>query len=497
MDRILILLSADCYQDVERALASARDNAAAPQRLTYGLVLREEPDADAQRAMQALGAVLFLAPAEDAWASAPALWQGEGYILMAHSAMRFTRHWDMGLLTALRRCHTETPLTAVLTGFLPSPADPVDAVAPVAAEAFDEGGCLCFHKGTPLRYAREPQLAAFLHPSFCFAPAAFFQAMATEEPPLFLAAFRQKWTLFTLHKPLLHLAWDLPLAPCPIPPEEGRASGLARFGLKFSMKLESRQLSAMARTGIFTADLSFPMRVPVMVHLQEAMRDFLNRRSPLNPLCVTAYLSLPMPGESLPDEEMSRFRRLAALKNLALLCFADGDTARRLMPILPNVLEYKRRYGLPLEVDVRPEDALNFLRLSKPFLLSQGREKFLSHSHYAWIDFGYLRYPVYERAALDWEALCTDKIVLAQVNQQPDTSMLVVPEARLNALCQEVQRRCEESLAQRRALPKEEELWRAMLHDLPDWFTPVELPARHALLDLTMMSREEEFHVLA
>ena len=103
------------------------------------------------------------------------------------------------------------------------------------------------------------------------------------------------------------------MMPCAIPTEEGRASGLARFGLKFSMKLESRQLSAMARTGIFTADLSFPMRVPAMVRLQEAVRDFANRRSQLNPLCVTAYLTLPVPGESLPDEEMSRFGRLAAL----------------------------------------------------------------------------------------------------------------------------------------------------------------------------------------
>ena len=497
MDRILILMAADCYQDADRALRSARDNAAAPQRLSYGILLREEPDEDTLREMQALGTVLFLAPADGPWQAVTTLWQGEGFVLLGHPAMRFSRHWDMGLLSALRRCHTEEPMSAVLTGFPPTPADPVDAVSPVAAEGFDEAGRLCLRKGTPLRYAKEPLLSAFLNPTFCFAPSGFFQDMATEEEPLFLAAFRRKWTLFTLHKPLIHLSWDCPPTPCAIPVEEGRASGLSRFGLKFSMKLESRQLSAMARTGVFTADLTFPTHVPVMVRLQEALREMANRRSGLNPLCVTAYLTLPTPGESLPEEEMSCFSRLAALRSLALLCFADGDVARRLMPIMPNVLEYKRRYGLPLQMEIRPADAMNFLQLSKPFMLAQGREKFLSHSHYAWIDFGYLRYPVYERASLDWEALCTDKIVLATVNQQPDTSMIVVPEHMLGDLCQEVLSRCEAALSQRHALPREAELWHELLHDRPDWFSPVELPARRALLDLTMMSREEEFHVLA
>ena len=497
MDRILILMPADCYQDADLALRSARDNAAAPQRVSYGILLQEEPDEDALRDMQALGTVLFLAPAGDPWQAVSALWQGEGFVMMGHPAMRFARHWDMGLLSALRRCHTEEPLSAVLTGFLPAPSDPVDAVSPVAAEGFDEAGWLCFRKGTPLRYAKEPLLSAFLHTSFCFAPASFFQDMAVEERPLFLAAFRRKWTLFTLHKPLIHLGWDCPLAPCALPAEEGRASGLSRFGLKFSMRLESRQLSAMARTGIFTADLTFPTHVPLMVRLQEAVRELSNRRSGLNPLCVTAYLTLPTPGESLPEEEMSSFTRLAALRSLALLCFADGEVARRLMPVMPNILEYKRRYGLPVQVELRPEDAQNFLRLSKPFLLAQGREKFLSHSHYAWIDFGYLRYPVYERAALDWETLCTDKIVLATVNQQPDTSMIVVPEQRLSELCQDMLARCEAALSQRHALPLEADVWHELLHDRPDWFAPVELPARRALLDLTMMSREEEFHVLA
>ncbi len=494
MERILILMPADCYEDAELALKSAKENASSAQRISYGIVLREEPDDEALAAMRGLGTVLFLAPADDPWSSFPALWQGEGYALLSHPAMRFTRHWDMKLLNALRACRSDSEWQCALTGFPPTPDDPVDAVSPVAAESFDAAGCLCFHKGTPLRYAKAPERSAFLNPAFCFAPAAFFNAMAEESSPLFLAAFRGKWALFTLHKPLIHMAWNTMIPPCTIPTEEGRTTGLARFQAKFPMKLEERKLTGMARTGIFSPDLCFATHVPIMVRLQEKWHGGFGRKSTVSPLFITAYRTLPEPGECLPEEDFCRFGRLAGLKNLALLCFADGDMARRLMHMLPNVLEYKTRYGLPIRTEVYGAETRKLVDLSKPFLLSQGREKFLNHTHYAWIDFGYLRYPVYERASLDWDELCSDKIVIATVNDKVDPSMFIVPEKRISDLCEEVLRRSEESLRILHVLPEEAQLWQEMLHDLPDWFEPVELPARNALLDLAMLSRSEEFH---
>ena len=494
MERILMLIPADCYADAAPALASAKDNAFSPQRISYGIVLQEEPQEEDLAAMRALGSVLFLAPADDPWSSFPALWQGEGYVLLSHPAMRFTRHWDMHLLNALHACHSDSDWQCVLTGFPPTPDDPVDAVSPVAAESFDASGCLCFHKGTPLRYAKAPETSAFLNPAFCFGPAAFFTAMAEETFPRFLAAFRDKWALFTLHKPLIHMAWNTLIAPCPVPTEEGRASGLARFQLKFPMKLEEHKLSGMARTGIFSPDLSFPTHVPLAVRLQESWHTAAERKSHLSPLFITAYVSLPEPGERLPEEDFCRFGRLSQMRNLALLCFADSAMSRRLMPMLPNVLEYKSRYGLPLPIENQQEEASKLFALSKMFLLAQGREKFLSHSHYGWIDFGYLGYPVYERASLSWESLCTDQIVLATVNGKVDLSMIIVPEEHLNDLCAEILRRCRETYQSLHTLPEEGQLWQDMLHDLPDWFEPVELPRRNGLLELAMLNRSEEFH---
>jgi len=54
MDRILLLMTAHCYQDAHEALESAREQAAAPERLTYGLSLAEEPIAEENAAMHAL-----------------------------------------------------------------------------------------------------------------------------------------------------------------------------------------------------------------------------------------------------------------------------------------------------------------------------------------------------------------------------------------------------------------------------------------------------------
>lgn len=496
MDRILILMASHSYIQADQALRSARDNAASPERISYGLSLQNEPDAAGHKAMHDLGSVQFLCPGSSSWADVEALWQGEGYVLLAHPGMTFTKNWDMQLLRALRQCRRESVFSAVLTGYLPRPQDPVDAVCPVAAEGFDDQGRLCFQRGTPLRYATAPQRSAFLHPDFCFAPAGFFREMLGLEGPLFLNAFCRKWEVFTLHRPLIHTTDDMLLLPCDLPDlTEGRVPGLSRFEKRYGLRFATRQLSAMARQGVFTADLTFPVRVPYTVRLQEAFREVTSRRGKTSPLCVTAFVSLPVQGPSMQEQYLCWFGYLSRLKNLSLLCYGDGETARKIMPMHPNVLEYKRRYGLPLEGEVPPEEAMNFLKLSKPFILARSREKFLNHSHYVWIDFGYLRYPVYERACIDWSNVCRDKIMLSMVDGVPDLSMLVVPDAMLLTLCREIAALCETELQSRGHLPQETEMWLMLMREHPDWFEHIDMPGHRELMTMTLMSREEEAHV--
>lgn len=498
MDRILLLMAAEEYAQADRALRSARDNAASAARISFGLSLQQEPDERAHLAMHALGSVQFLCPGGSSWEDVEALWQGEGYALIAHPAMTFEKNWDMQLLRILRQCSKNSLFSAVLTGYLPRPKDPVDAVCPVAADGFDSQGRLCFQRGTPLRYAAAPLRSAFLHTDFCFAPAGFFREMRKENGPLFLSAFCRKWEIFTLHRPLIHIADDMPLLPAePLQEGEERGPGLSRFESRYGIRFATRQLSPMARQGVFTNDLTFPTKVPLAVRVQEAMREVTNRMSKATPLCVTAYLTLPTQGPSMAEQYLCWFGYLSRLKNIALLCYGDGETARRIMPMHPNVLEYKRRYGLPVEGEIPADEAMNFLKLCKPFILARSREKFLNHSHYVWIDFGYLRYPVYEHAAIDWANICRDKIMLSMVDGVPDLSMLAVPDAMLLTLCREITALCEAELNNRGHLPMETELWLMLIDQHPDWFETVDMPGVRELLTLTMMSREEEAHVHA
>ena len=90
MERILVLIAAAAYADVSEALRSARDNAAHRQRLSYGVSLGQEPNDDDTAAMRELGSVQFVTPAINSWQDMPALWRGEGYVLIAHAGMRFT-----------------------------------------------------------------------------------------------------------------------------------------------------------------------------------------------------------------------------------------------------------------------------------------------------------------------------------------------------------------------------------------------------------------------
>ena len=163
MERILVLIAADAYVHVDKALRSARDQAARPQRISYGVSLREEPEDADTAAMRELGTVQFVSPACNSWQDMPALWRGESYVLIAHAGMRFTPNWDRELLRSLNRCREEDASGVVLTGFLPTLTDELDAVCPVAAEGFDDEGRLLPIAGPALWLGETTSQYASLH----------------------------------------------------------------------------------------------------------------------------------------------------------------------------------------------------------------------------------------------------------------------------------------------------------------------------------------------
>lgn len=484
MNRILVLMTADDYAAADSALQSAKAMARHPEALRWGVGLLQEPDKEQQKAMRRLGMVQFYYASTDSWKSMPALYRSEEYILMGHPGMRFARGWDAALLQTLRRLQAEGQLQTVLTGWLPLTHDLVDAVCPVAAEGFDKQGRLCFQRGAPLRYAAACQRSAFIHPFFCFGPAAFFGEMVQRHGPLFLRAHDGEWQAYTLHRPLIRQAWETPIPPSNV--AEAARSGdraLRRFEQRWGLRLDQQQLTARARQGIFTGDRRFPVRIPLRVRLQERVRALKMGKCHAEPLCVTAYIPLDQP-PNLPEEYLGWFDHLRALRQMPLLCYAEGESLRRLNALHARVREHKPRYGLPMKVKKGQTEPQNLFKLSKPFLLGTSRDKLLTYSHYVWIDAGYLRYPMYAHTYLDWDALCTDRIVLAAVAETPDLSMFVVPEALVQPLCDLMADHCKQTLKRTGHLPEETALWTKLIHERPEWFDVYDMPCERSLLTL-------------
>ena len=482
MDRILILMSAEDFLDAQTALYSARENAAHPAALSYGVTLENEPDDESHGLMAALGNIQFLCPESDAWRAMPELWQGESHVLMAHPAMRFTPGWDKALLRELRSCPATNKGQNVLTGFLPVREDPLDAVCPVGADAFTVDGELTFRHGTPLKYTVGMERGPFLHPAFVFAPAGFFRAMAQEDDaPLFLQAFAQDWNLFTLTNPVIRLVWDLPVAPCWVDPEHPLCEEVAQvFGVDF----RTGALSAQSRRGMVSEELNFRIKVPLAVRMKEKLRHLqqqmqLGQKAP-QPLCVTLYT------QDMPEETLRWLRRLTELKHLPLLAYADPLLLRKITDFLPNVMEFKARYMMELPVDA-PQVVQ---KLSKAAILAKARDRELTHSHYVWLDADCVQIPLYAGSVFRWEKVCTDRIMIAMVNGEPDPTMFVVPDGLSLTLAREMEARCLTFLNQRGDLPTETELWQLMIREHPEWFQLKVFPVQRQLFTLLTTDHE-------
>ena len=194
----------------------------------------------------------------------------------------------------------------------------------------------------------------------------------------------------------------------------------------------------------------------------------------ISPKCVTLYT------RAMEEDPLRWLRHLAGLKNLPLLCYVEPLQLREIAEFIPDVHEYRPRYGMEL-ADQEPEA---LLPLSKASLLATCRDRYITHSHYIWLDADCVQYPVYDRTVFDWSRLCTDRIMLATVNTEPDPSMVVVPEPLVLPLAQEMTARAQWWLDRRGALPTETELWQLVVRENPDWFQLQPLPVARQLFTL-------------
>ena len=287
MDRILLVMTAGTAEECCEALQSALECAASGRRVSIGLLIGEEPGDAAMDCLRKLGTVQYMKPGERVSADILALWQGEGYVLLADNHVTFTRGWDVQLLKALRECSGSEDTRRALTGILPAPTDAVDAVYPLAADHFDSEGTLWLRRGIPLRYAVKPLRTSFLNPRFSFAPIAFWRELSEEAADVGFFAHYRGWQLYTLHRAVLHADAEAPLPVLPkdhwVNEAQPDAGGL----------LSGDHLSVSARTGIPSSDGTFLRSVPAAVKLQQALRQRTRGKEEPQPLLVTRFTGQP------------------------------------------------------------------------------------------------------------------------------------------------------------------------------------------------------------
>lgn len=489
MERILIWMAAETFAQAEESLQSAVSRADSPKCLSAGLLLRREPDAQERERMSALPAPRYIVGGDPLWYTVGEGWQGEDWVLLGTPAMRFEKGWDRKLTRSAQQLQRRSGIGAVLTGCLPAAADPLRAVCPVAADHFAEDGSLLLRRGVPLRYAAEDEPGALIHSGFCFARAAFFKDVKETGWEPFWTAFKRRWAVYTLGEPVIGLTEPAPLPPVRTPEDpEARERFARHFGIDFNQ----RTVSEKAREGVWRPNLTAPVRIPLRTRFQEAFRGLDNLSSKLTPLVVTAWRAES--GIWEPSEtELVRFRRLSGMRNVSMVCFADGRSLRPISRIQPNTLELSPKIASKLPKKAAQADPEAAFTLSKTALLAAARNRYPDRSHYVWMDFDYLGYPVYPRAAVDWDVVCTQRITMAWAAGRPDPSMICVPDAEVLPLQRDFAVLCRAAMSRADRLPAEAEVWRNLALAFPARFELVELPGPGELFGLTMPGRDEEW----
>lgn len=468
MERILVLMKAKNWPEAAQPLQQARESAQNRQRLTFALLLSEEPTPQDLVNMQTFGTLQWRSSAEGSFADMEALWHGERYVALTHPAMRFAHHWEAALLKALHACTAETE-QAVLTGFLPAENDPIGAVCPVAAEKITPDGVISWTHGLPLKMAAKPMPGAFLHPDFFFARAGFVRVMAQGTGAAFVWAMARDWQSYTLNVPVIRVAQDLPVPPVQLFPQD---EGMEKLRTEYGVDCENGTLSAAARRGLKTDSLDVALAVTPLLRVRERLRRRFGRRDDLIPLGVTVCPA------TLDEESMHWLRQMTQMQDVSLLCYAEGTKLREVADFHPNVLEYKARHALTL-----PEGKTLFSRAA---ILSAARDRVLSGTHYVWLAPDAVRYPLYPGLALRWKRLCGDQIVLAMVREHPDLSMVVVPDQRLKPLLAALQEQLRLRMARGESIQQEEMLWQDVIREHPDWFAFHPLPVEKQLFTLLL-----------
>lgn len=480
MDRILIIASADQWSSVAACFGGAHSTAVLNQRLSFGLVLRQEPTGADLAEMHILGSMQYVVSDEAPLHCFSSLWQGENYVLSVDPTVCFMTSWDTLLLQMIRRLAINTSAHPVLTGIPPLTEATVDAFRPVAvANAFPDHK-LDFRPGTPITCAGEPQRTAFLNFSFCFAAASFFRSMEKVENDLSAECYSLGWECFTPHTVVAHAVQDL--TPASITVAHPESETWQRFAKRAGISETYPWVNGNARTGILNADLSWELHVPLWVRARNRLHAWTRSSGSISLLCASAFLRTSFHPDNASDENSVYFHRLSTLKEIPMIFLADQYTLPTVQLNHPNVMEYLPTYGLPVSRKLTEEESNARMALNPMFFLARCKERNPGHTHYAWVDPATVYYPVDPDTFPNLKSFCTSRITMATVDGKPDLSMIIVPTQLLTPLCAEITAICEPATRKPGPFPTAAELWNQLIGQYPSRFTLIPYAEPYGLM---------------
>ena len=481
MDRIMILTAAERWSDLSACLKSIHLNAAVSKRLSYGLVLRKEPEPGDLEEMHLLGSVQYLIADCSPIHVFSRLWQGEAFTLLTNGDTGYEVGWDILLLRMLHRLERSGSIHPALTGIPPLTDASVDAFRPVALDRLTApDGVLYFQPGTPVRCSAEPQRTAFLSPFFCFSASALFRTLENVTSDLSAAAFVGGWEFFV--PSCCPCRSPRTLCPDPEPIPEADSETWRRFTRRAGISDHFPYLNGQARTGILSADLSWDPCISIRQRILDRILALRCAGSPLSLLCVSAVLSEPVHPENTAEENTAYLRWLTAIRELPMIFLTDAVTRPTVQLNHPNVSDYSPDAGLPMYRRLQNPEDPEYLRLSRIFFLRWCKERNPGHSHYAWLDPCSVRYPVDPGTQPDLRPFCTDRITVATVGGLPDFSMIIVPSDLIGPLCGEISVLCESAARKPVPFPSEEEIWKNLSERFPSRFSWIPVSEKYGLI---------------
>ncbi|MCD7925715.1 MAG: hypothetical protein LUI85_13890 [Bacteroides sp.] len=211
----------------------------------------------------------------------------------------------------------------------------------------------------------------------------------------------------------------------------GTARTLADYETFSGVNFRLKQLDARASTGFVESE-------------PPALEDMPPRRTPKDDnhrvLCVTAFKNLKREewvGFQRSEEDyVTWFRNLAALSRLNLVCYCESGMQKKLQPFFQKTVDldientFYGKYGerekeimesetyrtLIKHRALHPEHRYweyTLMTHNKVSFLHRATRQFPGYTHYVWLDFGGLRYPIDGRMDFDWSSL-TDNLIHLQ-----------------------------------------------------------------------------------